>query len=383
MALEHNRADQTVLMPALFPQPADMQRDLEVMPPEMHALVIEGYEEVLSRLNAGDAPTARSLLDGLRSKRTDYIDRNLLKSGDASLTEEEQTQLTAFLSSERLASTTDRASEIGIYLTMATLDPPTFSDTDRPSLADMYQWQWRLWVLQRVADAIADINGSVAEPMAPIHRVVELDIRGLMSTSTPAAADRSLDGPKAGPGGSDDDDRPGFGPDGDDPFGGGGGAGGGPPGGPGGGPGGPGGPRGGPGGGGPPAGPAGAVPGPGMTDPTKSYRGTITNAMHDVVLVDFDLVVTTDRLDEVLDGFDRPGLMAILDVEVSREDAFAALREGYYYGEAPVVRVVMTVETIWFRAWTGESMPDMVRASLGLPPRPQPSQGASAGGGGA
>ncbi|MDP7574607.1 MAG: hypothetical protein QF723_05810, partial [Phycisphaerales bacterium] len=73
-----------------------------------------------------------------------------------------------------------------MYLAKATLDPPTYVNTQKPSLAEMFTWQWRLWVLERISAVVAEINGDSPEPLAAIHAVNRVDVRGLMEIDTPA-----------------------------------------------------------------------------------------------------------------------------------------------------------------------------------------------------
>jgi hypothetical protein len=172
--------------------------------------------------------------------------------------------------------------------------------------------------LDRVAKSIESINGSNSEPMAPIHSLNRLDVRGLLSTQTPAAGDRSFgDGSRSGSGESGN-----------------------------------------------------GVPGAGTRDYSKSITGRVTNDAFDVVLVDLDMIVATDRIDEVLAGFTVPVVMSVLDVEVAQADAFAALKVGEYLGEGAVSRLVVTVETLWLRDWSGELMPNEARTKIGMAARP-------------
>ena len=331
VAIEANRGDQAVLMPELFPEPASQNRDrdLQVLPPELYRRISNGYDQVLLTLSAGEPLPTKEVVDLLDAKRVDYLDRNLRLGADEQLNPEQQKDLTEFLTSERLSMYVDHASGIGIYLSKETLAPPAYQLTDSPKLDEMFQWQWRLWVIERIADVIKDVNAANNEILAPVHAIDQLNVRGLMETTTPRAGDRAFlaaSGAAKGDGGGG---------------------------------------RGGRGG----RGEQGSVPGAGELDPNVSVTGHITNDMHDIVLVDIDMVVSLDRVDDVLDAFDRPGVMTIVDLAMQRLNVFDRLKEGYYFGDTPVIRLVVTVETLWLRAWTGDAMPDDVRTTLGLPER--------------
>jgi hypothetical protein len=313
-----NRAGAEVVMPELFPTPKDPERDLQVLPPELHKRILAGYDRILTAVHAGTPPTVEELSTELKSKRSDFIDRQFRKAAGERLSAGEEKSLKEFLVGQRRAICRDKANEVGIYLSKETLSPPDYSSTQKPTLDEMFAWQWRLWVLDRVAASIQSINGSQSEPTAPIHVLDRLSIRGLLQTQTPAAGDRSFGGDRQ-------------------------------------------------------SGPTGglvAVPGAGTRDYTKSITGRVSNDAFDVILVDLDMIVATDRIDDVLAGFTVPVVMSVLDVEVGQADAFAALKAGEYLGEGPVSRLILTVETLWLRDWSGELMPNEARTRIGMAARP-------------
>ncbi|MDP7071182.1 MAG: hypothetical protein QF561_07520 [Phycisphaerales bacterium] len=355
-----NRGENTNIMPELFPAPTNRDRDLEVLPPELHRRILAGYEAMLESLHAGTAPAEEDVKKELTAKRDDFLDHSFRKQPNERLTDEEQDKLSEYLSGQRLRVYRERASDIGVYLSMDTLGPPEYSPRDKPTLDQMFEWQWRLWVLERVAGAIKSINGGSAEPMAAIHTIDQIDVRGLLAVATPAAGERTFEGGSSGGGGG------GFGGAGGGGFGGagGGGFGGGGPMGGGGSPGSGGGGKGG----------TVSVPPAGTRDYTRSVTGRVTNAAFDVVLVDLDMLVTTNRIDDILEGLTVPVVMSVLDVEVARGDPYASLARGEYVGEEDVSRLVLTLETLWLRDWSGELMPNEARARIGLPPHPEPAE---------
>ncbi|MCH2136766.1 MAG: hypothetical protein MK101_09315 [Phycisphaerales bacterium] len=350
---------------------------LQVHPQGIHEQLLKLYEHLLHEtLNAGSPPDPADI-----KVRLDSV-RDALTDGGAtlqSLDEQERTDLERKLGDERMAMYRERAEGIGVYLTLQTLAPPSFVSTDVPDQEEITNWLWRYWVLQRVAQGIQAANdtgsgaGMTSEVVAAIKRIDRIDIRGLMSLETPAAADRAFaKGGGGGDGRGGGNNPPGGGPPGGGP------PGGGPPGiPPGGPPSGP--PGGGPGGGGPGGGFGGAptgptAPEPGKTDRTKSITGRVSNQLYDVVLVDLDMIVATDRIDQVLRGFSRPVETAVLDVVIQPADAFAALQQGFYYGTGSVSRLVLTIETIWLREWTQVHLPDSVRNEMGFPARQMQAQ---------
>ena len=348
----------------------ELAQALQVVPGHLHKRLIGLYEDLLTKLSAGSPPDPKDVDTRLASVQESYAEGH---ADSGSLTDEEREGLAEKLGIERLAMYEDRAGELSVYLTMETLNPPMFASTDIPEHEAIVKWMWRYWVLQRMVESVSSVNKDMPEPTTAIKRIERIAIRGLLALETPEAGGRTFSGsggngrgggpPRGGPGGG------GGGP----PKGG---PGGGPPRGPGGGGGGP--PMGGPGGGGgapPMGGPdGGGLTGPtapqaGATDPSKSITGRISNQLYDVVLLDLELIVATDRIDDVLEAFSMPIKTAVLDMQIQPADAYEALGSGYFYGSGSMTRLVLTVETLWLREWTHSHLPDTVLSELGFPPR--------------
>jgi hypothetical protein len=111
------------------------------------------------------------------------------------------------------------------------------------------------------------------------------------------------------------------------------------------------------------------APQAGATDRSKSITGRISNQLYDVVLLDLELIVATDRIDDVLAAFSMPIKTAVLDMQIRPADAYEALDSGYFFGPGSMTRLVLTVETLWLREWTHSHLPDTVLSELGFPPR--------------
>jgi hypothetical protein len=370
-ALQHNQKVHDVLMPELFPTPPQGGGAMEVLPRQLHEKIMAAYESLLISINAGTPPTLDDVQGRLQIARRQFLEQMMAKDESDVLTEEEETQLAQQMSGERLEIYKDRAAEIGIYLSMETLDPPYFDRSSQPTIEELFFWQWRYWVLEEVADVIRSVNGDQAELVNPIKRVEQLAISGIMTLqhvagSAPAGGGQSSSGGRGGPMG------------GGGPIGGGGGPiGGGGRGGPlgGGGRGGPLGGGGGPMGGGQggnaaPVLPVAAVPAAGATNFDVSLSGRISNALYDVINIDVAIVVETRSIAAILDAFAKQNFMTIVDLQMQPADAYDAIGEGYYYGGENVAQLQLVVETIWLRKWTKSHMPDVVRAGLGIRPDP-------------
>jgi hypothetical protein len=76
--------------------------------------------------------------------------------------------------------------------------------------------------------------------------------------------------------------------------------------------------------------------------------------------------MSKDQLTETLQSLSTGRFLTIRELSIERADVYGALQLGFLYGSSPVVKVNLTLETVWLRSWTKEYMPDTVRASLGI-----------------
>jgi len=102
-----------------------------------------------------------------------------------------------------------------------------------------------------------------------------------------------------------------------------------------------------------------------MSNYGVSPRGWASNQLYDVYRTQVELVVETAQIPLLANAFSKQNFIAITDLRISQVDSFNALGMGYFYGESPVSKVVMVLESVWLRQWTGPLMPDEVRAEFG------------------
>lgn len=368
-AREHNKKSHDILMPELFPNPPEGGGAMEVLPKQFHEKVLEAYGEILGSMNAGMPPAVADVQSQLEAERRQFLEQMMAKDETDSLSQEEEKQLAQQMTWERLEIYKDRAGEISVYLSMDSLSPPRFDRSSPPTLEELFGWQWRIWVLEEVADVVRSLNEGRAEPVNPIKRIEHIHFSGLMEMTHMAGSAPPGGAPKPAPSGGR------LGTGGGGPMRGGGGPSRG----------------GGPGHGAPPGGgkasssPALAVanaPPAGSTNYDVSLSGRISNALYDVVNIHLTLVVETRAVPEILDAFAKQNFMNVIDLRITPVDAFDAIREGYFYGGENVASLELTLDTIWLRSWTSTFMPDVVRASLGIPLPPK-QVNASGGPGGA
>jgi hypothetical protein len=339
--VDMNRQDRGVLLEQLFPDPPSYLR--ETLPEEMFRNLMGAYEQLLTDCEAGAPPSIEDLLDDINAARERYMTQSLMRAaGD--LDEDEQTWLTEQLTKTRLSIYAETADSIKLYATLADLNVP--HESEKPPSAEgedntlMFDWQWQYWIKQDILKGLYAANesyGSVVD--APVKRLVNLVVLDgpvPQGSSGATAAGQSRGGASSG----------GFGP------------------------------AGGSGrrsSGRKPAAPKG--PTGGAADPSRevpldygvSFTGRADNPLYDVRDVRLEIVVDSARIPEVFDALARQNFMTVINAQVDAMDLFAAIKDGYFYGTAPVSLLTLDIETIWLREWTAQYMPAELKQALGIP----------------
>ncbi|MEE2906245.1 MAG: hypothetical protein VX527_00285 [Planctomycetota bacterium] len=377
-----NRGSHANLDMKLFPGLELPEHELLVESPRFQKRILEEYKALLANINAGMPPTLETVMKSLEQVQQQFLDRDLKKDSIDELEPDELELVRADLSDRRIDLYLREAESTGIYLNLATLSPPAYDERRSYTLHDLFLWQWRFWIVSEVLEAFKDVNGDKATVLtAPIKRVLKFQVRDLMDLQEAGSASSS--GGSSAPSGSSTPIGP-QGSGGSRPVG----------------PQGSGGirpvgPQGSNGGGSKraPAGGGGGsfsrgggssssggsksveeelivaeVPAPGSTNFDVSLTGRISNALYDVVLVDVTLIVDKDHLADTLQSLVASRFLTIRDLTIERAQVYEALAMGFLYGESPVIKLDLTIETIWLRSWTQEYMPNTVRAALGIQP---------------
>jgi hypothetical protein len=341
--VEMNSKDRGVLLPELFPKaPAHLR---ETLPSQMYRSLVAAHEQLLKAAEAGAPPSMDEAYQDLDAARDRYM-AQLFKSTMDELDDDERVWLADQLTKARLSVYAESAKDIKLYATMAELDVPFEADTPESAVGEantlMFDWQWQYWIKQDIVMALYAANkpyGSVVD--APVKRLVSLAVLDGPLPQQAAAADTgSSRGGSAG----------GFGP-----------AGGGSTG-----------KR----GGRQPAAPSGGGRRGGAPDASRevpldynvSFTGRADNPLYDVRLVELVVVVETEKIPEVFDALARQNFITVISpVQIDAVDLFAAIKDGYFYGPAPVSELTLTLETIWLREWTAGFMPAELKQALGIP----------------
>lgn len=108
--------------------------------------------------------------------------------------------------------------------------------------------------------------------------------------------------------------------------------------------------------------------------PVGEFGESITNrsdatsgGLYDVRRARVQLVVSSSRLPQLFDAIARTNMISVTGMAAERVDPWRELEQGYFYGDEPVVRVMLDLEFVWLRLWTEPLMPLAVRRALGLP----------------
>lgn len=320
-------------------RPTLEQRYLDMIEPKRRemedALLAKGgradvYAELLKRMNAVAPPRAGEVLQMLEQVR--QTERDKVAVGREP-TAEEAAAIGRTLADNRLGIYQKRAGEGSLYAARTNLG---VAKTSRPvpsedlfksqpallTIPEFYTFQWDLWVMEDMATAIRNVNTVDGKPTpierSTVKRIERLDIQemGRLQAAT-AHGDE-------GPG------MPGSTPAA-------------------------------------PATPAaaGSVP----LDMSVSLTGRTSapaNEVYDVRNVELVAIVSSERLQSLVDAISRTNFNTVIGGTIERVDVPADLERGFFYGNEHVVKVTMQIETVWLRSWMQGYMPLPVRQALGV-----------------
>ena len=322
-AVALNRKNRSPLVPDLFPSPPAFQR--ETLPFEMHDSIVRAYEAVLEEIEAGSPPAADEVRENIESAR-ERLTTQVLVGGLSD--EGDQAWLAEKLADTRLSQYADTAASLRIYASLDALGVPLESDVparaEGRGLVALFQWQWHYWIVQDILLALNDANKDSSSILnAPAKHVLSIDVQSSRTRLTGTASG----GFGMGPGGRRSADK------GSDSA---------------------------------PA--VGANP---STEVALNFASSLTgrssNPLYDVRVVTLEVVVDTAKMPQVFDALAQQNFITILRADVQPVDPFVALKGGYFYGAEPTSYLTLTLETIWFRQWTAQFMPDELKQALGIP----------------
>lgn len=324
IAIEHNQGAHVSVM-SLRLRSDDTKRKQAHL--DMHDILVVLYENLLKSCRATLPPAEEDVQLELQRAKDRFLQLKAPKISSAAGSDQgnnsegnkvNQKDLTEDLSKRRIAAYQKVASEFGLYLAGENIGAPN-SAISEPNMVTLWFLQWKYWIAEDVVSACAKLNQDKSILNGPVKRIISIKFLGrLKSVGAPESA--SDDPPPAEEGGGVKTIS------------------------------------------GEPINPSAIVS---MSNYSVSPRGWTSNQLYDVYKTQVELIVETAQIPLLANAFLKQNFIAITDLRISQVDSFKALNMGYFYGENPVSRVVLSLESVWFRQWTGPLMPDEVRAEFG------------------
>jgi len=343
MAVAFNRKERGVLVPRLFPKMPEIEKD--TLPVVIPDVMERAYRELLQRVRAGTPPAPESVVDAIAMREAQFIANNLRKAGREDLDASELRDLTEELTKTRLAKYGEAAEDISFYARLADMPVPRAPSGRLATIGEMFAWQWDYWVVEDILKGLAGANSAFdSVSMAPVKRVITLNIIDRVPTEAPRQRGSSGTGGFGGMGGGGlsgvggvgaggaQSPEPAAGAGGDDELG----------------------------------EPAIDSATPVAIDFSRSLTGRSSNHLYDVRRVELRIICATTALPEVIDALARRNFITVLELQMAPADPFTSIEDGFIYGVEPVSDVRMVLETVWLREWTAPFMPRSVRDALGV-----------------
>ncbi|MSR45305.1 MAG: hypothetical protein EXS15_08145 [Phycisphaerales bacterium] len=321
-AVKHNQAGHRPLLSLRIPVGDSRRQQIHL---DLHDELTARYDALLKRCRATLPPAEEDVMITLQRFKLSFIQAELNQTVDTLLTKDQQAKLSTELINRRLNAYRSVALEGGVYLDRSDIGAPSTAQKNG-NFQKLWDLQWRFWITEDVLGACEKLNEGASIITGPVKRIVAIQFdRRLGDAAPPEGADTGAEGGEEIVDGSQPA-NPGVGASGA------------------------------------PVDPSAMVS---MSNYGISFRGWSSNQLYDVYRTRVKLIVETAQIPIVTDSFARQNFMAITDIKITPVDPFVAIQEGYVYGEQPVSTLIMAIESVWLRQWTGPLMPDEVRAQLG------------------
>lgn len=92
--------------------------------------------------------------------------------------------------------------------------------------------------------------------------------------------------------------------------------------------------------------------------------GRISNSVFDVRHSKLVIDIEADKLPAFFESLRQTNFMTVIKAEITDVDEYDLLKQGYVYGQRDVVRASLIIESLWFRNWTEQLMPKLVKEKL-------------------
>ncbi|MCE2874231.1 MAG: hypothetical protein LW625_01125 [Planctomycetaceae bacterium] len=345
-AVDRNRAGRGVSqdIAEYLPKPKnEAARDVNLLRENALPLLIKQRDALITLMKMSGPSKSDEALDRVQRAETEHLTGVLMKKQRSEVTDpKELAELNARLVDTRLALITENAAGIEVYLRPGAIlwrdKLASAKDGDSKAapavefaLAQLFQFQWDMWVVEDVLKAIQQVNsksdasgkrtpiGVVQAPVKCINRLLVTPIPGLVPAD--AAAGATADASAEAPAGEAIDPKTDVAPD----F-------------------------------------------------AASINGLRTNQLFDVRDATLVVVCETTAVPKLVNALSAQNFITVTGLSLVPADTFAAARQGYAFGSQPCSEVTLKLQSVWLRDWTTESMPKGMMAAIKTAGKPAPPE---------
>lgn len=349
-AVDRNRAGRSVPkdIAEYLPKPRnEAARDVNLLRENALPLLTKQRDALMASMKMSGPSKSDEVLDRVQRAETEHLTGVLMKKQRSEVTDpKELAELNARLVDTRLALITETAAGIELYLrpraivwrdTLASAkdgDPKAAAAVEF-ALAQLFQFQWDMWVVEDVLKAIQQVNsksdasgkrtpiGVVQAPVKCINRLMVTPVPGLVPAD--AAAGATPDASAEAPAGEAIDPKADVAPD----F-------------------------------------------------AASINGLRTNQLFDVRDATLVVVCETSAIPRLVNALSAQNFITVTGLSLVPADTFAAARQGYAFGSQPCSEVTLKLQSVWLRDWTTESMPKGMMTAIKTAGKPAPPEAGAA-----
>ena len=345
-AVDRNRAGRGVSqdIAEYLPKPKnESARDVNLLRENALPLLIKQRDALITLMKMSGPSKSDEALDRVHRAETEHLTGVLMKKQRSEVTDpKELAELNARLVDTRLALITENAAGIEVYLRPGAIlwrdKLASAKDGDSKAapavefaLAQLFQFQWDMWVVEDVLKAIQQVNsksdasgkrvpiGVVQAPVKCINRLLVTPIAGLVPAD--AAAGATADASAEAPAGEAIDPKTDVAPD----F-------------------------------------------------AASINGLRTNQLFDVRDATLVVVCETTAVPKLVNALSAQNFITVTGLSLVPADTFAAARQGYAFGSQPCSEVTLKLQSVWLRDWTTESMPKGMMTAIKTAGKPAPPE---------
>jgi hypothetical protein len=345
-ALDRNRAGRGVSqdIAEYLPKPKnESARDVNLLRENALPLLIKQRDALITLMKMSGPSKSDEALDRVQRAETEHLTGVLMKKQRSEVTDpKELAELNARLVDTRLALITENAAGIEVYLRPGAilwrdkLAPVKDGDSKAApavefALAQLFQFQWDMWVVEDVLKAIQQVNsksdasgkrtpiGVLQAPVKCINRLLVTPVAGLVPAD--AAAGATPDASAEAPAGEAIDPKTDVAPD----F-------------------------------------------------AASINGLRTNQLFDVRDATLVVVCETSAVPKLVNALSAQNFITVTGLSLVPADTFAAARQGYAFGSQPCSEVTLKLQSVWLRDWTTESMPKGMMTAIKTAGKPAPPE---------